>query len=103
MRAHRVAWTLFKGDVPAGQYVCHGCDNRACVNPDHLFLGDAQANTSDMVAKNRKHVPPIKEFCVKGHRRSYRSGRFLCQECNRASALRWFRRNKSSSRLYGPA
>ena len=52
-RAHRVSFTMFKGD-PTGFVVCHHCDNPPCVNPDHLFLGTVKDNVSDMMAKGRK-------------------------------------------------
>ena len=51
--AHRVAWYLAHGEWPGVQMVCHACDNPLCVNPDHLFLGDAKANAADKVAKGR--------------------------------------------------
>jgi len=52
--AHRVAWSLaHEQEVPDGAFVCHKCDNPSCVNPDHLFLGDAKTNLEDCVAKGR--------------------------------------------------
>lgn len=51
--AHRISWVLKNGDLAPGLMVLHRCDNPSCVNPDHLFLGSPQANTTDMVSKGR--------------------------------------------------
>lgn len=58
VRAHRAAWTLYKGEIPDGMYVCHKCDNPLCCNVDHLFLGTPLDNMLDKEAKGRGVKPP---------------------------------------------
>ena len=52
-RAHRVAWEIYRGPIPAGTDVLHRCDNPPCVNPEHLWLGSKRDNARDRVLKNR--------------------------------------------------
>ena len=59
---HRVVWELTHGPIPAGMFVCHHCDVRNCVRPDHLFIGTAADNTRDMDEKHRRvNVPSLGE------------------------------------------
>lgn len=53
-RAHRLVYTVKIRAVGPDYMVLHTCDNRACINPQHLFLGTAQDNTDDMIAKGRE-------------------------------------------------
>jgi hypothetical protein len=53
MQAHRFSWEIVNGQIPEGLQACHKCDVRACVNPDHIFIGTQSDNLRDMVAKGR--------------------------------------------------
>ena len=90
-RAHRLAWILTHGHIPNGLVVMHVCDNRTCVNPDHLALGTVAANNLDMLRKGRQVAwNKAKTHCINGHpfdakNTRYKSDGFrACRSCEAA-------------------
>lgn len=58
-KAHRISWVFAnRKRVPKGMFICHKCDNRACVRPSHLFLGTQKENIQDAIKKGR-FIPPV--------------------------------------------
>jgi hypothetical protein len=51
---HRLAWELHCGKIPTGMLICHRCDIKTCINPDHLFLGSYADNINDSIKKGRR-------------------------------------------------
>lgn len=64
--AHRISYRIHTGSIPKGFVVCHSCDNRLCVNPNHLFLGTQKDNMQDCLRKGRLKIPVGAVF-KKGH------------------------------------
>lgn len=69
--AHRASFMLFNGEIPDGMEVCHTCDVRHCVNPEHLFLGSRMDNVRDCISKGRhshgwRHKEILRRVSAKG-------------------------------------
>ena len=68
--AHRLSWIIENGQISDGLCVLHQCDNRKCVNPNHLFLGTKKDNTNDARRKGRIACRSVR----KPSKNSYNSG-----------------------------
>ena len=77
-RAHRISYEMHKGIIPNGIFVCHTCDNRKCVNPEHLFLGTAKDNWDDAISKNRIPIKPRTHPSISSYNRGCR-----CNDCKK--------------------
>ena len=105
--AHVISWELKNGSVPPGMKVCHQCDVKVCVNPDHLFLGTQRDNMRDAMGKGRwdprvvgKRAAQIQ--CIRGHELTRdKRGKRRCKTCH--AAAQRVRRQQSHAAMGAPS
>lgn len=90
--AHRVCYAMFVGPLE-NKLVLHACDNRACVRPNHLFLGTMKDNVIDMLKKGRwkdRWGSHGKATCRRGHKSEWltETKKKECKQCKRITAKR---------------
>ena len=93
--AHRFSYFMVNSPQGAPLHVCHTCDNKICVNPDHLWLGTAQDNHRDKTDKGRHHYKK-RTHCPKGHEFTIKNtlirtdnGSRKCRLCEQARLRRY--------------
>jgi hypothetical protein len=88
--SHTVAYRLTKGIIPSGYIVSHRCDNKLCVNPNHLVATTSKYNNIDCIKKKRNvSANGLKTHCKHGHEFTeentrYSNGERVCRACARA-------------------
>ena len=79
---HRLSYELHNNiKIPRNMCVCHTCDNKICVNPDHLWLGTRKQNVKDMINKGRHN------FFGGKTNKGLKHKRYVCVHCNRDFSL----------------
>lgn len=102
---HRLMYAMAKAPIPPGMFVCHTCDVRNCINPEHLWLGTPKQNSVDASQKGRV-TGQRKTHCLQGHPLSGDNlyafgGRRHCRACRDQHQIAYNERQKLERRQRG--
>jgi hypothetical protein len=104
--AHRYAYEKINGPIPKGLEICHKCNNRSCINPNHLFIGTRSDNMLDASKKGRIQTPRlIKTHCKRGHifddaNTSYQvNGARECKTCHALRQRKYTERKRNEQTI----
>lgn len=105
--AHRWAYEFFNGPIPKGKELHHNCENRLCVNPNHLEALaplDHQNRSPKFLLARSRHIVSyrLRTHCPKGHPYTddnlyvYPKGNRACRQCRREAGVRFRQRRKNA-------
>lgn len=102
-KAHRLsAYVYLDYDIhDTSKLICHKCNNPACINPDHLYIGTDSSNITDSVEANT-HPQAVKTHCSKGHEYSLSNTTNInderrCRSCIRAAKKKYYNKTKGAN------
>jgi hypothetical protein len=111
MDTHRFMWLLVNGYVGPNEVICHKCNNKECVNPDHLYSGTQKQNVKDSIDAGTHVSTTWSNFCPQGHEYTQENtyispgkngyGFRACRECHR-TRQREYLRKKSAGKEHPP-